>query len=170
MQNIQTHERAAQFVDRFAESDSRWEAYVALDALGADALPAIRQGLSDGRWQVRRWCAIYLDHHADTASLELLVPLLHDPKSQVRMWAVHSLACDRCKEGENPIDVVPLLIQRIENDDSIRVRRMATIMLASGGPDPRAVKVFESLLEQESDRKLLLHAGNGLQQCRDAGL
>ncbi len=165
-----THERALQLVDRFAAGDTRWEAYVALSALGIDALPAIRNGLSDGRWQVRRWCAIYLDHHADIDSLELLVPLLHDPKSQVRMWAVHSLACDRCKEGDNPIDVVPLLIERVENDDSIRVRRMATVMLADGAPDSRAVQVFEWLLEHESDRKLLLHAGNGLQQCRDVGL
>lgn len=85
------------------------------------------------------------------------------------MWAVHSVACDRCKEDENPIDVVPLLIERIEIDESIRVRRMATTMLAYGTPDERAVPVFQDLLENETDRKLRFHASAGLDRCREAG-
>ena len=33
-----------------------------------------------------------------------MVPLLDDVESAVRVWAVHSLACERCKEAESAID------------------------------------------------------------------
>ena len=56
-------------------------------AVPAGHLPAIREGLKHGNWQVRRWCAIFLDHHSDEKSLQSLVPLLRDPKRQVRLWA-----------------------------------------------------------------------------------
>ena len=120
--------------------------------------------------RLRRWCANYFDRHADPDSLHLLIPLLRDPKSKVRLFAVHSFSCEHCKTGTNPIDVVPLLIERIEDDDSIRVRRMAAASLAYGMPDPRAVAVFRGLLKVESDRKLRLHASLGLHRCREAGL
>ena len=98
------------------------------------------------------------------------VPLLRDPKSDVRLWAVHSLACDHCKEDVScPVDVVPLLIERIELDESIRVRRMATIMLGTDYPDRRAAPVLMSLLEEE-DRKLRFHAENGLRRYGELGL
>ena len=131
----------------------------------------MRTGLTNAQWQVRRWCTILLDHLADPEALEQLIPLLHDPKSNVRMWAVHSLSCDRCKQDEISIDVVPLLIERIEHDDSIRVRRMAVAMLGHHvAPDQRVVPVFEAVLAKESDRKLRLHAEQGLERYREAGL
>ncbi|MCZ6915357.1 MAG: HEAT repeat domain-containing protein [Gemmatimonadetes bacterium] len=65
----------------------------------------------------------------------------------------------------------PLLIERIEHDDSIRVRRMAVAMLAHHViPDERVVPVFEGVLADDSDRKLRLHATNGLDRYREAGL
>ena len=175
MTSTGTHGKTPQapqaLVDQLADSDTRWDAYVALQALGSEALPAVREGLRNGRWQVRRWCTILLDHLADPETLEHLIPLLHDPKSNVRMWAVHSISCDRCKQDANPIDVVPLLIERIEADDSIRVRRMAVAMLAQHAePDPRCVPVFEAVLAKASDRKLKLHARDGLRRYRAAGL
>lgn len=159
-------------VDRLADPDSheRLQAFRDLSALGPTALPAVRKGLGHGSWQVRRWCTAHLDHHADGASLPLLLPLLHDPKRQVRLWAVHSLACDRCKAGENPIDVVPHLIERIEQDESIRVRRMATAMLAYLHPDARGARVFEAILRDQTDAKLRLHARGGLARCLEAGI
>ncbi len=170
MSSSETVHRARELVDRFADGPQRFASYQALDEIGNDALPAVREGLGNGNWQVRRWCAIYLDHHADLESIEYLVPLVRDPKAAVRMWAVHSVACDRCKSHENPVDYVPLLIERIEIDESIRVRRMAVTMLAYGDPDARAVPVFESILRNETDRKLRLHAEGGLERCRAIGL
>lgn len=167
----QAADNARRLVDLLADPGSRWGAFTTLHELGPNALPAVREGLRSGRWQVRRWCTILLDHLADPETLEHLIPLLHDPKSNVRMWAVHSISCDRCKQEDNPVDVVPLLIERIEADESIRVRRMAVAMLAHHvAPDVRCIPVFEKLLEEESDRKLRLHAAEALERYQGEGL
>jgi hypothetical protein len=163
---------ARTLVEQLEDGETRWPAWRRLQEMGAAAVPAIREGLRHGHWQVRKWCAGFLDHHSDPESIPELLPLLHDPKSDVRLFAVHSLSCDRCKdEGMcNPVDYVPHLIERIERDESIRVRRMAMVMLASGKPHPRAVAVFERTLATETDRKLRLHAEWGLKRSREVGL
>ena len=139
--------------------DERFACYQALIARGASALPAIRTGLRDPDWQVRRWAAMCLDQVADEDALADLVPLLTDPHPKVRLWAVHSIACEHCKDGVScPVDVVPLLIERVRSDPSIRVRRMAVIMLGSEFDDPRAVPVLEEVSSRESDARLRKHA------------
>jgi len=160
-----------QLVEDLADAELRFPSYLALNELGAAALPQLKAGLRHGHWEVRRWCAILMDHHADDDGLRALIPLLRDPKSKVRLWAVHSISCDRCKIGENPIDVVPHLIERIELDESIRVRRMATVMLAAQcDVDARVLPVFERILATEEDRKLRLHAQHGVDRYAEAGL
>lgn len=162
---------SADLVESFAHSEGRFDTYVSLVARGTDALPAIRQGLRHDNWQIRRWCTICLDRVADSDALMDLVPLLGDPKAQVRLWAVHSLACDHCKDDVTcPVDVVPLLIERAEDDESLRVRRMAVIMLSTEHMDQRAVPVLERILGEEEDRKILLHAEEGLLRLRQAGI
>ncbi len=148
-----------------AQRDAAWSALI---EAGLAARGAVREGLGNANWQVRRWCAIWLDRHADPESLEALVPLLRDPKSQVRLFAVHSISCDRCREGENPIDVVPLLIERIAQDESIRVRRHAVAMLAFQHAHADLESFFQQLLDTETDAKLHKHAGFGLIRCREA--
>ena len=172
MSNPATTRSPEALVKDLADSGERIPAYLALNELGAAALPAIKAGLEHPHWQVRRWCAILLDHLADDEALHALVPLLRDPKSQVRLWAVHSISCDGCKVGQNPIDTVPLLLERIEVDESIRVRRMSVAMLAHECrvPDPRIVPVLERILAREEDRKLRFHAERGLKRCAEAGL
>lgn len=159
---------ARELVARLADDGDRPAVYEELLALGEPARDAVLEGLRHGHWQVRRWCAIWLDHHADPEALRALVPLLRDPKSQVRMWAVHSLACDRCKPGAVPVEVVPLLIERIRDDESIRVRRQAVAMLAFQHAHPDLEAFFQELLDTETDRKLHMHAGFGLLLCRKA--
>ena len=161
---------AASLVEGLADRKRWFAAWQGLMELGMAALPATRSGLHHGDWHVRKWCAAFLDHHADPESLHDLIPLLHDPKSQVRLWAVHSLSCDRCKTDANPIDVVPHLIERIELDESIRVRRMAVAMLSTRPPDARLARLFATLIAKETDRKLRLHAERGLKRCREVGL
>ena len=160
---------AAEFVDALAEPDARvrFDAYQALVAQGTAALPAIREGLKSSNAQVRQWSAMCLDQVADAETLEALVPLLRDPSAKVRLWAVHSLACEHCKEEiECPVDVVPLLIERVETDESVRVRRMAVIMLSSDFADPRAVPVLQRILNDETDEKLRRHAEAGLERLK----
>jgi HEAT repeat protein len=162
--------RAVELVDAMAGS-RWWEALQELAKLGSDALPAVRAGLLHGNWRVRRGCLAFLDHHADPPTLAKILPLLNDPKSDVRLWAIHALACDRCKTGERPIDVEPHLIERAESDESLRVRRQAVLSLAYlRPPDPRSARLFADVLEGETDRKLRLHAESGLRKARAAGL
>lgn len=157
-------------VDALAVAETRFPAYQALVDLGEKALPAVRQGLGHGNWRVRKWSAMVLDRVADAESLAALVPLLRDPKSDVRLWAVHSLACDHCKDDVAcPVDVVPHLIERIEVDESIRVRRMATIMLGTDYPDARALPVLKRLLS-EPDAKLRRHAQRAVDRYAELGI
>jgi len=159
-----------ELVAALADSATRFPAYQSLVALGERSLPAIRTGLRHGNWQVRKWSAMILDQVADAESLAALIPLLRDPKADVRLWAVHSLACEHCKDDVAcPVDAVPHLIERIQLDESIRVRRMATIMLGTDYTDPRAVPVFKTLLE-ETDAKLQGHAQRGLERYASIGL
>lgn len=147
--------------------EERFASYQKLVALGGDALPAIRRGLGSSDWQTRRWAAMCLDQVADAASLAALVPLLTDPHPKVRLWAVHSVACEHCKPDVScPVDVVPLLVERVRDDPSIRVRRMAVIMLGSEFRDPRALPALEAVLAKETDSKLRRHATAALERLR----
>jgi len=149
----------------------RFESYQALVAMGTHALPALRHGLRHTEWQVRRWCAICLDQVADEEALADLLPLMHDPHPKVRLWAVHSVACDHCKDGVAcPVDVVPHLIERIRQDSNLRVRRMAVIMLGSEFSDPRAIDVLTDVVSQETDTRLVLHAKRALDRLRSRGV
>ena len=161
---------ARELVDRLESSETRWPAWKRLEQLGSAAAPAVREGLRHGHWQVRKWCAAFLDHHADPETIPELLPLLHDPKSDVRLWAVHSLSCDRCKVDENPVDFVPHLIERIDRDESIRVRRMAVLMLTHPPRRALGAKLFARVLAQETDVKLRKHAEWGMKRCREVGL
>jgi len=170
MESMEQLQNPDELVAALADSATRFSAYQSLVALGRRSLPAIRAGLGHGNWQVRKWSAMILDQVADAESLAALIPLLRDPKADVRLWAVHSLACEHCKDDVAcPVDAVPHLIERIQLDESIRVRRMATIMLGTDYTDPRAVPVFKTLLE-ESDAKLQGHARRGLERYASIGL
>ena len=170
MEIIRTGGSPEELVAALEDPETRFHAFVELQDHGAESLPAIRGGLAHADWQVRKWSAMYLDHHADAESLEALLPLLEDPSNQVRLWAVHSLSCEVCKPGVNQIDIVPLLMKRATGDKSIRVRRMATAMLGSQTLDDRVVPMFKRLIIEEKDRKLKLHARNGLERYREAGV
>ena len=160
-----------QLVHEFANSEHRMGAYLALYARGMAALPAIRDGFGQANWQVRKWCVMFADNFADIETLQAVIPLLQDPNSDVRVAAVHSISCESCKDGANPIDAVRLLLERIEHDDSIKVRRQAAGMLAHHRtPDTCVVPVFRHVLANESDRKLRLHAEQGLERYTASGL
>jgi hypothetical protein len=67
------------------------------------------------------------------------------------------------------VDAVPHLIERIQLDPSIRVRRMAAIMLGTDFVDVRALPVLKALLA-ETDEKLRHHARRGLERLAGLGL
>jgi HEAT repeat protein len=151
-------------VGQFANAQLRYQAFRQVQTAGAEALPAIREGLSHPDWRVRQLCAMLLDHVWDEPSLRRLVLALHDPKLKVRRAAVHSLGCDRCKGGENPIDAVPLLAERLREDKSIKVRRMAAWTLAIQPPDRRIARILRRVLRDETDVKLRRWADFGIRR------
>lgn len=162
---------ADELVAEFANGENRMAAFLALYGRGEESLPAIRKGFSDANWQIRRWCAIAADNFADVETLQAMLPLLNDPKAEVRLWAVHSLSCEVCKDGPNPLDTTSLLLERIQHDTSIKVRRQAVAMLAHHrAPDAQVIPVFKKILKNEGDHKLRLHAEQGLRRYLSAGL
>jgi hypothetical protein len=104
----------------------------ALMAGGMAATPALRRGLSHAEPEVRVGCCMVLDHFMDEAAVpELMANLTHED-ARVRGWALHALACDRCKEGScrpGEEDVVPIAIRMLREDPSDHVRKGAVHML-----------------------------------------
>jgi hypothetical protein len=102
------------------------EATRRLMAAGMAATPAVRRGLRHPNPAVRVGCCGILDHFMDEAALpELIANLTHDDE-HVRSWALHALACDRCKEGAcrpGEDDVIPLAIRMTREDPSRWVRK-----------------------------------------------
>ena len=160
-----------ELVAEFANGQNRMPAFLALYSRGARVLPAVRQGLQHANWHIRHWSAILADNFADDETLRALTSLLNDPRAEVRVWAVHSLSCERCKNGPNPIDAIPLLLERIEQDSNIKVRRQAVAMLAyHRTPDPRVLPIFRRIVSEDADKRLRRHAEQGLKRYRIAGL
>ncbi|MCW8132426.1 MAG: HEAT repeat domain-containing protein [Planctomycetota bacterium] len=159
MQTVADH-RA--LVEALAKNETWADAVRALDAAGPGALDAVVEGLSHADERVRKHCAALLDHHADARCAEPLVKALRDPDAGVRRLAVHSVGCQRCKRDALPLDVVGLLIERMRDDASLRVRQVAAHMLGNQAlehpADPRAVAALKEMLATEQNAKLRSNA------------
>jgi hypothetical protein len=100
--------------------------------LGNAATPALRKGLQHESAKVRVGCCRALDHFMDEDAVPELIENLEHPDPEVRAWALHALACDRCKEGTcRPGEdaVIPLAIRLAKEDPHRGVRKMAVDML-----------------------------------------
>jgi HEAT repeat protein len=125
---------AAELVGYLADPHRRTLAYRQLLQLGAGAGDAVRLGLRHPDPQVRAQCCRVLDHVMDAASAPALMAALEDPAQEVRIQALHALACDRCKEGSwhPPAEVVlPAALKVLRDDPSARVRAMAAELVAA---------------------------------------
>lgn len=103
-----------------------------LMAAGQEAIPALRHGLRHSDPAIRVGCCIVLDHHLDEAAIPELIANLEHENEDVRQWAMHALACDRCKDGAcrpGEDDVVPLAVRMLREDPSRRVRAQAVHLL-----------------------------------------
>jgi HEAT repeat protein len=138
--------------------DARWTLMFG----GADAVPALKRGLRHDNARVREGCCIVLDHHLDEGCLPDLIANLEHPDEVVRGWAIHALACDRCKEGScRPAegDVVPMVIRMLLDDPSDHVRcRAAGLIGEAVHRHPDALPAIQRALETETspgNRKIL---------------
>jgi HEAT repeat protein len=120
-------ELAADLVERLAVRHHAPAAFRELLALGASALPTVRVGLSHPDTSVRYHCARFLDHYLAPEQLGDLLAMLDDPAAGVRVAALHSLACDQCKEGEKPdrAKVLPDALRILADDPDAHVRAIA---------------------------------------------
>lgn len=120
------------FVEDLAVNHRAKESLRRLMAAGSLATPAVREGLHHPEPAVRIGCCQVLDHFMDEAALPELLENLHHEDESVRAWAMHALACDRCKEGTcrpGEDEVLPIAAHMLIHDESRRVRQMAAGVL-----------------------------------------
>jgi hypothetical protein len=126
---IEEHRR---LVEDLAVKHRAREALRRLMAAGSLATPAVREGLHHPEPAVRVGCCQVLDHFMDEAALPELLENLQHKNEVVRAWAMHALACDRCKEGTcrpGEDQVLPIAADMLIHDESRRVRQMAAGVL-----------------------------------------
>jgi HEAT repeat protein len=95
---------------------------------GHDALPNVRDGLRHANANVRYRCCQFLDRFLEPEILGDLIAMLDDPDPKVRNTTLHTLACDRCKEGNCRTEeglVLPRVLALLANDPDRHVRAMA---------------------------------------------
>lgn len=104
----------------------------ALMAGAADAVPALKRGLAHHDPRVREGCCVVLDHHLDDGCIPDLLANLDHEDAGVRGWAIHALACDRCKEGScrpSEGDTLPRAVGMMltDPDPAVRARAIALV-------------------------------------------
>jgi HEAT repeat protein len=118
-------------------------AHRALLKAGLDALPTIRRGLKHENADVRYWCCQYLDRFLVPEALGDLIAMLDDPDHRVRVSALHTLSCDRCKEGDcrpEEKDVLPRALKLLAGDPDPHVRAHAIGLVGRFTPTPKRLR------------------------------
>lgn len=121
-----------QWVDELGVRHRATEALRRLMAAGPAAAEMVRAGLRHPSPEVRVGCCKVLDHHLDESALPELIDNLAHPDEAVRAWAIHALACDKCKEGScrpGEDQVIPIAANMLIADRSRRVRQTAAGMV-----------------------------------------
>lgn len=161
MTEVDRNGAAHALVAALADPVQRDAAFAELSALGPCARDAVRAGLGDGRWEVRRRCLLWFWRNGALDDLPWIIPLLRDPRGKVRHTAVLTVS-----HARGAGDAVPLLIERALQDESLRVRRQAVLQLAWEHAHPDLEGFFAGLLATERDATLHKYAGIGLLRCR----
>jgi HEAT repeat protein len=155
-----------QLVELLGDDDFQ-VAGAASDALftrGKAALDALIDGLKHVNGRVRASCALLMDHLGDDRCAEPLCHALrHDPLEAVRRCALHSLACQNCKECPLQADVIGPILEAALTDRSKQVRRRALQYLVGQRPDARVLAAVETIRQKETDPVLLLRARRALE-------
>ena len=125
-----------------------------LMAAGSRATSVLLEGLRHPEPDVRIGCCQVLDHYLDPAAIPELINNLQHENDMVRAWAMHALACDRCKEGAcrpGEDEVLPIAARMLIEDKSRRVRQMAAGVL---GPSvhrhPDVLRALEYARDHDS--------------------
>jgi hypothetical protein len=110
------------------------DAYWLLLSRGEEVVPAVRRGLKHSNAAVRYQCCRILDHYVTEDVLPELMGMLEDDNPGVLIQVLHSLTCDRCKEGECRPDKAVVLsgaMRLVTDSPSPHVRAMAAEVLGA---------------------------------------
>ncbi len=125
----------AELVERLGDPHRYFPAFQRLLALGPEAAGPARAGLQHPDARVRARCCQVLDHVMDSASTPALLAALDDPSADVRVHAVHALACDRCKADStcrpDAPSVLPPALRMLRTDPDPHVRAMAVELVGA---------------------------------------
>lgn len=142
------------WVQQLGIASRRHDAKLHLLDSGKAALPALRRGLENPKPMIRRMVVKLLDFLVDDETLPHLVAALEDNDPDVVGRALHSLACDRCKQDEcRPGEDVwlPRALEFARSHPSAHVRARAIDALSKVAS--RRADVVDALAEiADSDR------------------
>lgn len=99
----------------------------------------VRRGLRHPDPRVRAASAQILDHFFDDAALAEIIDCLRDDSPRVRVWALHTPGCDRCKEGScrpGEVVVLPEAIRMLREDPDPPCGRRPRHAWPVGGGSP----------------------------------
>ena len=157
-----------QLLDKLAVPHVARAAYWRLFKLSAHDNSVVRSGLRHADGEVRAACCQILDHFLDEAALSDVLEHTTDPDPRVRWWALHTLGCDRCKEGvcrPGEADLVPAAIERLENDPVARVRLVAVTALGpSATRNAQVAAALARASQTDADRAVRKAAARFLAQ------
>jgi hypothetical protein len=120
--------KPTELIDQLGVQHRATAAYRMLFDMGFAVVPDVREGLRHENAAVRYHCCRLLDHFLVPEALDDLIGMLHDPDPSVRQSALHTLACDRCKQGScrpAEAEVLPEALRMLDEDDDPHVRAMA---------------------------------------------
>jgi hypothetical protein len=160
------------WVRRLALPSQRKRAHLHLLRCGPPVVPALRRGLHHDDPQVRATCAQILDRLLDDEAIGDLVAALDDPDAMVVKRALHSLACDQCKQGVcRPGDdlFVGKALELARSDPRPAVRAGAFDALAQAATrDPDLATEVLAVLADERDPGIRQSAGLRLRRPHPA--
>lgn len=142
---------AAKFIARFAATKPARRFRLVPDAPVAAIQSAALHHPNAG---IRRSCLSYLDHYANDESAATFAAALADPIPQVRNAALHSIACEGCRETELcAADVVPGLVELLRSDPSpeIRHKTIGTLIRLSDRDPAARIAVQRASVEDGDD-------------------
>lgn len=127
--------------------------------MGAGDNGVLRRGLKHPDARVRAVCATMLDHFLDDRAVDEVVACLDDPDARVRARALHTLGCDRCKEGScrpGEAAFVPTAIRlaREDPDPSVRTTAIETLARSSARQSDSVLAVLGAASGQDPDLRV----------------
>ena len=134
----------------------------------------LRRGLRHSDAQVRAVCASMLDHFLDDRAVDEVIACLDDPVGQVRAKALHTLGCDRCKEGscrpgEEAFVPTAIRLARQDPDASVRTTAVETLARSSARQSQSVVAVLEAVSTQDPDPQVRKVAARWAAELANSG-